>query len=96
VMPDNDLFETADGRHIALATFEDKFWAAFADALGDACPALREPRYARRAGRQQHRHALGAQLRALFATRTQDDWMRVLGALGLPVSRVPDASELFD
>ncbi|MET1534167.1 CaiB/BaiF CoA transferase family protein [Burkholderia sola] len=96
VMPDNDLFETADGRHIVLATLEDKFWAAFADALGDAYPGLREPRYARRAGRQQHRHVLGAQLRALFATRTQDEWMRVLGALGLPVSRVPDASEVFD
>ncbi|MCA8294172.1 CoA transferase [Burkholderia sp. AU30198] len=96
VMPDNDLFETADGRHIVLATLEDKFWAAFADVLGDAYPALREPRFAQRAGRQQHRHALGALLRATFATRTQDDWMRVLGALGLPVSRVPDAGAVFD
>ncbi|MBN3830191.1 CoA transferase, partial [Burkholderia sp. Ac-20384] len=96
VMPDNDLFETADGRHIVLATLEDKFWATFADALGDAYPALREPRFAQREGRQQHRHALGALLRATFATRTQDDWMRVLGALGLPVSRVPDAGAVFD
>ncbi|VWC56890.1 acyl-CoA transferase [Burkholderia lata] len=96
VMPDNDLFETADGRHIVLATLEDKFWAVFADALGDAYPALREPRFAQRAGRQQHRHALGALLRATFATRTQGDWMRVLGALGLPVSRVADAGAVFD
>ncbi|VWB39915.1 CaiB/BaiF CoA transferase family protein [Burkholderia lata] len=96
VMPDNDLFETADGRHIVLATLEDKFWAVFADALGDAYPVLREPRFAQRAGRQQHRHALGALLRATFATRTQDDWMRVLGALGLPVSRVADAGAVFD
>ncbi|VWB65876.1 acyl-CoA transferase [Burkholderia arboris] len=96
VMPDNDLFETADGRHIVLATFEDKFWAAFADALGDAYPALRDPRYAQRAGRQAHRHELGALLRATFETRTLDGWMRVLGALGLPVSRVPVAGEVFD
>ncbi|WP_175856590.1 CoA transferase [Burkholderia anthina] len=96
VMPDNDLFETADGRHIVLATLEDKFWAAFTDALGDAYPSLRDPRFAQRAGRQQHRHALGALLRTTFATRTQDDWMRTLGALGLPVSRVTDAGAVFD
>ncbi|KVK83161.1 acyl-CoA transferase [Burkholderia cepacia] len=96
VMPDNDLFETADARHIVLAMLEDKFWAAFADALGDAFPALLDPRYASRAGRQRYRQALGELLRAIFVTRTQEAWMCTLGPLGLPVSRVPDAGALFD
>ncbi|MBU9163756.1 CaiB/BaiF CoA transferase family protein [Burkholderia multivorans] len=96
VMPDNDLFETADARYIALATLEDKFWSVFADALGDAFPTLHHPRYASRAGRQRYRHALGELLRAIFLTRTQRAWMRTLDALALPVSRVPDPGELFD
>ncbi|WGS47864.1 CoA transferase (plasmid) [Burkholderia sp. JSH-S8] len=95
VMPDNDLFETADGRHIALATLEDKFWNTLADALGDAFPALRDPRYAARAGRQRHKRDVNTLLRTVFATRTQADWMRTLRVLDLPVSSLHDADELF-
>ncbi|AOJ65965.1 acyl-CoA transferase [Burkholderia ubonensis] len=95
VMPDNDLFETADGRHVALATLEDKFWNTLADALGDAFPALRDPRFAARAGRQRHKRDVSALLRAVFATRTQADWMRTLRALDLPASPLHDADELF-
>lgn len=51
VMADSDLYETADGRALALATLEDKFWAAFAEAARDLEPALAEPRFATRAGR---------------------------------------------
>ncbi|WP_175687936.1 CaiB/BaiF CoA transferase family protein [Burkholderia anthina] len=96
VMPDNDLFETADRRHIVLATLEDKFWSVFVDALGDTYPALRDSQYASRAGRQRHRHALGELLRSIFLTRTQDAWMCMLGELELPVSRVPDPGAVFD
>ncbi|KUZ70376.1 CaiB/BaiF CoA transferase family protein [Burkholderia ubonensis] len=95
VMPDNDLFETADGRHVALATLEDKFWNTLADALGDAFPALHDPRFAARAGRQRHKRDVSALLRAVFATRTQADWMRTLRAFDLPVSPLHDADELF-
>ncbi|WDD93494.1 CoA transferase [Burkholderia sp. FERM BP-3421] len=96
VMPDNDVFETADGRYIVLATLEDKFWAAFVDALGEAFPALRDPRFARRAGRQRHRHAVADLLRAIFASRTQAEWRRALCGLDLPVSPLPDTDALFD
>ncbi|WP_107311457.1 CaiB/BaiF CoA transferase family protein [Burkholderia metallica] len=95
VMPDNDLFETADGRHVALGIFEDKFWAGFADALGDAFPALRDARFARRAGRQQHKREVSALLQAVFASRTQAQWMTALRGLDLPVSPLPDADALF-
>ncbi|PCE33075.1 CaiB/BaiF CoA transferase family protein [Burkholderia ubonensis] len=95
VMPDNDLFETADGRHVALATLEDKFWNTLADTLGDAFPALRDPRFAARAGRQRHKRDVSALLRAVFATHTLTDWMRMLRVLDLPVSPLHDADELF-
>ncbi|MBN3791765.1 CoA transferase [Burkholderia sp. Ac-20353] len=95
VMPDNDLFETADGRHLALGILEDKFWATLADALGGAYPELRDPRFERRTGRQRHKHEVGALLRSVFASRTLAEWMRMLRACDLPVSPLPDADELF-
>lgn len=96
VMPDNDLFETADGRYIVLATLEDKFWGTFVTAFGDASPALRDPRFAHRAGRQQYKHEIAPQLRALFAGRTQADWALALQGLDLPISLPPDPEALFD
>ncbi|WAS58531.1 CaiB/BaiF CoA transferase family protein [Burkholderia ambifaria] len=95
VMPDNDLFETADGRHIALGILEDKFWATLGDVLGDAYPALRDSRFSRRVGRQRHKQEVGALLRDMFASRTLVEWMRALRDHDLPVSPLPDADELF-
>ncbi|NHV26249.1 CaiB/BaiF CoA-transferase family protein [Burkholderia sp. D-99] len=95
VMPDNDLFETADGRHLALGILEDKFWMTLGDALGDAFPALRDLRFARRAGRQRHKCEVSELLKSVFASRTLDDWMRMLRGFDLPVSPLPDPDELF-
>ncbi|RXV69092.1 CoA transferase [Burkholderia stabilis] len=95
VMPDNDLFETADGRHLALGILEDKFWMTLGDALGDAFPALRDLRFARRAGRQRHKREVSELLKSVFASRTLDDWMRALRGFDLPVSPLLDPDELF-
>jgi crotonobetainyl-CoA:carnitine CoA-transferase CaiB-like acyl-CoA transferase len=60
------IYETADGRYMALGALEPKFWAGFCQAVG-------QPEWSER----QHEHPpdrLDADLRALFLTRTQAEW----------------------
>ncbi|WP_323123535.1 CaiB/BaiF CoA transferase family protein [Burkholderia alba] len=95
VMPDNDLFETADGRHLALGILEDKFWMTLGDALGDAFPALRDPRFAWRSGRQRLKREVSDLLKSMFASRTLVDWMHALRGFDLPVSPLLGPNELF-
>ncbi|MGP3634991.1 acyl-CoA dehydrogenase family protein [Streptomyces sp. 24-1644] len=62
VQGDNDVFETADGRLLSLATFEDKFGHRFRTELADDFPALDNPAYDRRA----HRTAAKQEVRDLL------------------------------
>ncbi len=51
VMPENDLFATRDGRHLALAILENKFRLNLWEALGAGYSALTDDRFASRQGR---------------------------------------------
>lgn len=95
VMPENDLFETRDGRHLALGILENKFWLTLCDALGADYPALLDDRFASRLGRQQFKREVNALLAHLFLTRTLAEWLETLKTLDLPVSPLLDAEELF-
>lgn len=95
VMPDNDLFETADGRHLAMGILENKFWLHLRDALGNDCPWLRDERFATRAGRQGHKREVSGLLKAMFRSRTLAQWRAAFEGLDLPFSPVLNADELF-
>jgi crotonobetainyl-CoA:carnitine CoA-transferase CaiB-like acyl-CoA transferase len=60
------IYETADGRYMALGALEPKFWAGFCEAAGR--PDLIERQHERPPDR------LAAELRALFLGRTQAAW----------------------
>lgn len=60
------VYETADGRHMAVAPLEEKFWQLFCQAIER--PDL-APRYADTANPALHR-----ELAALFASQTQAYW----------------------
>jgi len=81
VMADSDLYQTADGHSIALATLEDKFWAAFAGAAQDIAPALSEPRFATRSGRDADKPALAALIAGAVAQLTLAQWTSRLEAV---------------
>jgi len=95
VMPDNDLFETRDGRHLALGILENKFWLTLREAIGGDFPALMDERFATRTGRQSLKTEVNALLKAIFAGRTLAEWLDALGAHDLPVSALLEAHELF-
>jgi crotonobetainyl-CoA:carnitine CoA-transferase CaiB-like acyl-CoA transferase len=95
VMPENDLFETRDGRHLALGILENKFWLTLREALGADYPALMDERFASRPGRQQFKREVNTLLAQVFSERTLAEWLEVLKAFDLPVSPLLDAHELF-
>ena len=96
VMPENDIFETRDGRHLALGILENKFWLTLREAIGADFPALMDERFATRAGRQQHKREVNTLLARIFATRPLTQWIATLQRFDLPVSPLLDANELFD
>ena len=81
-----DVYETSDGRHLAVGAIEPKFYAALLarldldpDALPQAPP--------------EHWPARKAALAAVFRTRTRDEWMAVFEASDACVAPVLDLDE---
>ncbi len=95
VMADSDLYETADGRFLALTTFEDKLWRRFADAVADRSPALADPRFATRAGRNLAKREIGALLKPLFRQQSLAQWSDLLNAADTGWSPVYEKDELL-
>ena len=83
-----DVYETSDGKYVALAPIEPQFYAEFLrrlDLTADALPHAREPR---------EWPALKARLGALIKTRTRDKWMELLegsDACAAPVLSMEEA-----
>ncbi|MCY1196746.1 Acetyl-CoA:oxalate CoA-transferase [compost metagenome] len=96
VMPDNDVFETADGRHLALGILEEAFWRNLCAALATACPGLAAARYRTRAGRMREKRALNDLLRALFKSRGLAHWERVFDGHDIPWAPVLRHDEVFE
>lgn len=71
------LYGCADGRHVALAALEQKFWLRFAEATGidESLQYDRSP--------EAH-----AQVEALFATRSATEWVAALRKAGVPITPV--------
>lgn len=96
VMPENDLFETQDGRHLAMGILENKFWLNLCEVLGDEYPALRDPRFATRPQRYQRKQEVNALMVAVFASKTLAAWSDRFADTDVPFSPVLHAAELFD
>ncbi|MCY1502758.1 Acetyl-CoA:oxalate CoA-transferase [compost metagenome] len=96
VMPDNDIFETADGRHLVLGIMENKFWLSLRECLGSAYPELQSPLYESRAQRQQRKAEVNAMLKRIFVSRPLATWEAVFAGTDVPFSAVLHAGELFD
>jgi crotonobetainyl-CoA:carnitine CoA-transferase CaiB-like acyl-CoA transferase len=81
------VYRAADGKHLTVGALEPKFW-------GSLCEALGRPQYAG----QQHdpgmREKILADFRAVFATRTRDQWVQALTAADVPVGAVRTLGEV--
>jgi len=84
------VYETADGRHLAVAPLEPQFWLAFCQAAGRPDLAAR-----------QHLDAgpgesLRSELEALVRSRTRAEWEEVLTGTDACTEPVLDLDELQD
>ena len=81
------VYRTSDGQHVTAGALEPKFWKLLCEALG-------RPQYA------EHQHDLGmrekilADFRAVFATRTREQWVEALSAADVPVGAVKTLAEV--
>jgi alpha-methylacyl-CoA racemase len=83
-----NIYDTRDGRQIALGALERKFWVAFCDGIGRPDLAARHDT----AGEDQA--SLVRDMRALFASRTREEWLRLFDGHEVcltPVNRPDEA-----
>ncbi len=81
---DNDVFATADGRRITLATFEDKFWRTFRLAFAEEFPDLADDRHDRRPDRTRAKAEVHKLLAGVFAQRDFSWWCTALSDVDVP------------
>lgn len=81
-----EAFETADSE-IIFAAANDRLFAKLAQAV-DMPELASDPRFRTNADRQQHKDALMALFTPLMKTRTTDDWVARLEAVGMPCSAI--------
>lgn len=93
VMADSALYRTADGRHLCIATLEDKFWRHFVDAVRDLAPELGDPRWDTRAGRDQHKRTLADTLGRAIASQPLATWLARLEGVDTTVVPVCNQRE---
>ena len=70
--PYYNLYRTSDGKHMAVAAIEEGFWRNLLEALG--VPQMASFRFGTRAERKTVKDALGR----IFATKTRDEWSKIL------------------
>jgi crotonobetainyl-CoA:carnitine CoA-transferase CaiB-like acyl-CoA transferase len=87
-LPNYNIYETKDGRHIALGAVEKKFWANICKVLGreDLIEAF---------GEAEARDGVFAALDAIFKTKDLAEWIRAFDGTDTCVSPVLEIDEAF-
>lgn len=83
------IYRTADDRFVALGALEEKFWRIFC-----TCAAVARPDWVARQDEPMPQTSLIAELAALFATRSQADWVAALAGVDCCFEPVPEFQNL--
>jgi crotonobetainyl-CoA:carnitine CoA-transferase CaiB-like acyl-CoA transferase len=70
--PYYNLYRTSDGKYIAVAAIEDRFWRNLLNCIG--APELEHQRF----GTLRERRDLASKLKSIFATKPRDEWAKLL------------------
>ncbi|HZH08447.1 MAG TPA: CaiB/BaiF CoA-transferase family protein [Lautropia sp.] len=92
IVPYQD-FPTADGAML-LAVGNDGQFARFCEAAGHPQWAT-DPRYSRNTARVANRGSLVPMMEAITRTRTTEQWVSLLGPLGVPCGPINDIEQAF-
>ena len=88
-----ETFRTADG-HVIVGIGNDSLWKRFCASVER--PDLDVPELEKNQSRVERYDELRRRLEPLFASKTTNDWVRLLEGAGIPVGRVRDVAEVFD
>lgn len=89
-LPSYDVYQTGDGRALAVAPLEPKFWDQFVEAIG--APELAPDGMAQ--GEQGRRTK--EEVARILATRTRDEWMEVFARVDVCVEPVLRPEEVVE
>ena len=84
LQPTNDLFETADGRIIAIGIVEDHFWQGFAAAAADLDEELSDQRFQTEPKRREHGDELSERMQAAMIQRSASEWLDLFAQHDVP------------
>lgn len=90
-LPCYNIYETRDGKHVTLAALEYKFWHTFCTHIGH----LELLPFHLPAGPEERQQAIDV-LRAVFKTRTRDEWLAELAELDACVGPVYTLEEALN
>ncbi|TLZ73736.1 MAG: CoA transferase [Methanobacteriota archaeon] len=88
VFPFYNLYETKDGRWLAVATVEPKFWTRMCELVG--APDLLDQQFAE----GEARAAVAQTLAAKFRERTLESWETLFAGERLPITAVKRVTEV--
>lgn len=88
------IFPVRDG-HVALFISHDTFWKKFALAL-EKTDWLADERFATMAGRRENREHVIAEISAVLAGRTVEEWVALLQPLGVVIAGVRTLEDALD
>lgn len=81
------IYETRDGKYLAVGALEGKFWATLCEALG-------VPEFIPHQFSDEKREEIFQSLAAIFASKTQSQWLEELDPREIPVSPVLNLAEV--
>lgn len=90
-LPCYNIYETKDGKHVTLAALEPKFWHTFCTRIGH----LELLPFHTPVGPGEREHAIDM-LRAIFKTKTRDEWVAELGDSDACLGPVYTLDEAFN
>jgi alpha-methylacyl-CoA racemase len=89
-----EVYECADGRHVAIAAIEPRFWSVLCDVLGDAIEFPDGASTWTSPERIERTDVLLRLLTAAFGSRTSHDWLQLIADAGVPIDPVLDAHDV--
>src|SRR5437667_2828920 len=90
-LPGYNIYETKDGKHVTLAALEPKFWHTFCTHIGH----LELLPFHTPVGPGEREQAMDP-LRAIFKTKTRDEWVAELGDIDACVGPVYSIDEALN
>jgi crotonobetainyl-CoA:carnitine CoA-transferase CaiB-like acyl-CoA transferase len=95
--PYYNVYETADGKFIALACIEPWLWEEFCREIGreDFIPFHFQLEHMYHLAEGKEWENITSFLKQLFKTRSSDEWFGLFNQKDMPVSRVHSLSEVF-